>query len=211
MVVSLPWVNPVQTVSKSDQKQFSSQIIAGFGFSPLNALLVQMPTGAFQLAGLLFASFMASYFKNMRLAMMILMTTLALVGTIIVYVLPNTNPWGRLVGIWLLAIFIADYPLSLSLIMSNVGGFSKKSTVSTMMYIGFSVGNIAGPQFFHTWEAPGYPVSKPLPLVYYSQAYHTRRASKLCSRVSLSAYSSCRVWSLTTSLKIDVGIASMVL
>lgn len=90
---------------------------------------------------------------------MIVVVVSSLVGIIVVYVIPNTNPWGRLVGIWLTAVFAANIPLSLSLISSNVAGFTKKTTVSAMMFIGYCVGNIVGPQFFFTSESPAYPVS----------------------------------------------------
>jgi len=37
-----------------------------------------------------------------------------------------------------------------------VAGFTKKSTVSAMLFVAYSLGNIIGPQFFLTREAPSY-------------------------------------------------------
>jgi len=133
--------------------------VNGFGFSPLNSLLVQMPGGAFQLGGLIFISLTSTYVKNSRVICMISMVTLSLIGMIIVYTVSNEHKYTRLAGIWLSAIFAADIPIALSLITSNVGGFTKRATVSAMLFIGYCAGNIIGPQFFYTREKPRYPVS----------------------------------------------------
>jgi hypothetical protein len=109
-------------------------------------------------------SLVISKFNNTRIPMMILMVVSSLIGMILVYVLPTENKYGRLSGIWLSAVFAADIPISLSLITSNVGGFTKKATVQAMLFIGYCSGNIIGPQFFYTREAPKYPVRSPSPL-----------------------------------------------
>ncbi|KAG5742947.1 hypothetical protein H9Q70_014337 [Fusarium xylarioides] len=48
------------------------------------------------------------------------------------------------------------FPMMLSLISSNVAGFTKKSTVNAVFFLGYCAGNIAGPQFFIPTEAPKY-------------------------------------------------------
>lgn len=47
----------------------------------------------------------------------------------------------------------------LSMVSSNVAGFTKKSVTSSMIFVSFCVGNIVGPFFFFASEAPGYSVS----------------------------------------------------
>ena len=90
---------------------------------------------------------------------MITAVTLSLIGMIVVYTVSNEHKYTRLAGIWLSAIFAADIPLALSLITSNVGGFTKRATVSAMLFVAYCAGNIIGPQFFYTREKPRYPVS----------------------------------------------------
>lgn len=136
---------------------FNSIIITGFGFSPLNTLLLQTPSGAVQLIGISISCLLATYFKNTRLMIMVMNVLISLTGMILVYALPNTNPYSRLAGIWLCSPFVANTPLSLSLITSNVGGLTKKATVSAMVFIAYSTGNIIAPQFFFTRESPSYP------------------------------------------------------
>jgi hypothetical protein len=135
---------------------FNSLIVAGFGFDPLTTLLVQMPSGATQLIALGLLCLGATYFKNSRLFLMIAAVVVSVLGMALVYALPSHNRWGRLVGIWLCSPFAANIPISLSLITSNVGGFTKKSVVSAMIFSAYCVGNIIGPQFFYTHEAPRY-------------------------------------------------------
>lgn len=95
-----------------------------------------MPNGLFQLGGLAFISIMATRVSNARVLLMIAMVSLSLIGMIMVYTISNENKFGRLARIWLSAIFACDIPMALSLITSNVGGFTKKATVSAMMFIG---------------------------------------------------------------------------
>lgn len=48
--------------------------------------------------------------------------------------------------------------MTLSMVSSNVAGFTKKATVSAMMFIAYCTGNIVGPFLFFEREAPGYKV-----------------------------------------------------
>lgn len=52
----------------------------------------------------------------------------------------------------------ASFVISLSLITSNTGGQSKKMIVSGMIWFGACVGNIAGPFFYRSDQAPKYPL-----------------------------------------------------
>ncbi|KAJ5832418.1 hypothetical protein N7474_000729 [Penicillium riverlandense] len=47
-------------------------------------------------------------------------------------------------------------PISMSMISSNVGGFTKRATVSAIYFIMYCAGNIIGPQLFFSWQAPKY-------------------------------------------------------
>lgn len=141
---------------------FSSIIITGFGYGKLKALLMQMPVGAAQLVFLLSTSGFATFVPSSRIFMMILNTTTAMIGMILIWKLDDENRVGKMLGLCLGSVFAANIPLSLSIISSNVAGFTKKSTVSALMFVAYCVGNIVGPQFFIPSEDPNYPVSDPL-------------------------------------------------
>lgn len=141
---------------------FSAIIITGFGFPNLEALLIQMPIGGAQLVFLLLTSGFASLVPKSRIIMMIVNTAVSMIGMLLIWKLNGDNQAGKMTGLCLGGVFAANIPLSLSLISSNVAGFTKKSTVSALMFAAYCVGNIAGPQFFIPSEEPSYLVSTSL-------------------------------------------------
>lgn len=120
---------------------------------------MQMPSGGIQLGAMILSSILAAYTKIPRTIIMVFMTIVSLVGIVMVYALPSEQKWSRLGGSWITTTYVATTPLQLSLITSNVGGFTKRSTVSGMLFVAYCVGNIAGPQFYSTDQAPRYSVS----------------------------------------------------
>ncbi|KUL85046.1 hypothetical protein ZTR_07774 [Talaromyces verruculosus] len=135
---------------------FSAIIAQGFGYSTFKILLISMPSGAAQLIFLVITSGIATYVKSTRIIMMIVNCLVAMVGYLLVYRLSEDARVAKMTGLCLGAVFAANIPLSLSLITSNVGGFTKKSTVSAMLFIAYCVGNIVGPQFYLASEEPTY-------------------------------------------------------
>jgi hypothetical protein len=45
----------------------------------------------------------------------------------------------------------------LGLLSTNIAGTTKRSTASGWVFVCYCVGQIAGPQFFQSTDAPGYP------------------------------------------------------
>ncbi|KAL4941184.1 major facilitator superfamily domain-containing protein [Aspergillus oleicola] len=131
-------------------------IINGFGFDPLRSLLMQMPLGAAQIVFLLITTSVTSFIPNTRVLMMIINTTAAMVGIILVWQLDQDDQKGRLTGLALAAVFAVNIPLSLSIITSNVAGFTKRSTTSGLLFVAYYLGNIIGPQLFFKREEPNY-------------------------------------------------------
>jgi hypothetical protein len=82
----------------------------------------------------------------------------ALLGVLLIRQLPANNRVGRLCGVYLFNSIGPTFPLILSLISSNVSGFTKKSTVNAMFFVAYCVGSIAGPQTYKSGEEKeGYP------------------------------------------------------
>ncbi|KAL4787060.1 major facilitator superfamily domain-containing protein [Aspergillus varians] len=146
-----------QNIPNGGFSSFSSIIINGFGFSELNSLLLSAPSGLLQIGAIGCICLAATYVRKSRIISMIVVILFALVGVILMNTLPDSNRWGRWVGIFLLGPFATSIPISLSLITSNVGGFTKKATVSAMLFVAYCTGNIIGPQLFLSKESPKYP------------------------------------------------------
>jgi hypothetical protein len=87
------------------------------------------------------------------------MIIISILGSGLVYA--GTSTAARYAGLLLMGIYSATMPVSLAMISSNVGGFTKKTTVSAIYFIMYCTGNIIGPQLFFTREAPKYQVSSP--------------------------------------------------
>lgn len=121
---------------------------------------------------MLFASHVRSrriFAGSSRVFMMIFITTASLLGVLLIWKLDPSNKAGRLMSIYISVGYAVNIPLCMSLVSSNVAGFSKRSTVSAMVFVAYCLGNIVGPQFYNASEAPSYPVSlAPFPLDRFS-------------------------------------------
>ena len=120
---------------------------------------MQMPQGAAQIVFLLITSITATFIPSSRILGMCLNTVVSIVGLLLIWKLEPDDKVGRMVGLTLAVVYAINLPISLSIVTSNVAGFSKKSVVSSLLFIAYCVGNIVGPPFFLASEEPSYPVS----------------------------------------------------
>jgi MFS transporter, ACS family, DAL5 transporter family protein len=86
---------------------------------------------------------------------------------VLMIALPQSNRQGRLAGFYLTQSYATAFVVLLSLISSNVAGYTKKTTVSALYLIGYcffpivsrltlGIGNLIGPQVFQPEDAPEY-------------------------------------------------------
>ena len=50
--------------------------------------------------------------------------------------------------------------MSLTILSSNIAGFTKKQVTGAVVFTGYCIGNIVGPQTFQAKDAPEYPQAK---------------------------------------------------
>lgn len=81
---------------------------------------------------------------------------LSIVGMLLIVCLPLSNNSGRLAGFYLTSASPTGFVALLSLISSNVAGYTKKTTVGALYLIGYCAGNIIGPQTFRPKDKPRY-------------------------------------------------------
>ncbi|RAL62620.1 hypothetical protein DID88_004467 [Monilinia fructigena] len=146
----------VASITNGVVSNFGSLIIKSFGFAELDTILFGMPNGVFQIAAVISATYTASKVRRSRLIIIIVGYVFALIGILLVKELPTSNRYGRLIGCWMMILFSSAFPLLLSLMASNTAGFTKKTTVNAIFFIGYCAGNIGGPQLFKSHEAPHY-------------------------------------------------------
>ncbi|KAI1444938.1 MFS general substrate transporter [Annulohypoxylon stygium] len=148
-------------IPNAAQSSFTSIILETFGFDVLETQYLQIPGNVVQFCSLLLSGWISSRFPNLRCAVMLISNLIcvgcgaALVG------LPvgsdgTENRWGRLVALWLCSFTSVGFSLSLTMVSSNVAGYTKKQLTGAFLFVGYCVGNIIGPQTFKDSEAPFY-------------------------------------------------------
>ncbi|KAI1102790.1 MFS general substrate transporter [Jackrogersella minutella] len=135
---------------------FGSLLIEGFGFDPLRTTLMNLPMFAIEIVCQLGAGLLFARIPNSRLHIGSLALVPPIIGTVLMNQLQPANKWGRLAGYWLLGTYPVGLIVILNQLSTNIAGSTKKSVATGWVYICFSVGQIVGPQFFKSSEAPGY-------------------------------------------------------
>lgn len=139
--------------------QFSTLIIKGLGYNKSETILMGLPASAFQLLTVFLAATFTSNIRKSRLIALVIIFLMATAGILMVKLLPEAEKLSRLGGFWMVMAVAPAFPLMLSLASSNTAGFTKKSTVMAVIFLGYCAGNLSGPQFFISSESPNYRVS----------------------------------------------------
>ncbi|KAK3191320.1 hypothetical protein K4F52_002530 [Lecanicillium sp. MT-2017a] len=135
---------------------FAGIVVHGLGFSTFETLLLSCATPLLQLVLVLFATGGSNYFQNSRTYFMAFNYAIGVTGAAMVRYIPPANRWGRFAGSVLAGGYSANFPLIMSLMSGNFGGFTKKMTLSALSFMAYCAGNIIGPQLFFAHEAPNY-------------------------------------------------------
>ncbi len=103
------------------------------GFSKFSTLLLTVLSYAFQVVFVLVATIGSTLLSNTRTYWMSLGYLVALAGAVMIRVLPAEDRWARFIGYSLLLAYTSGFPLIISMVTSNTGGFTKKMTVNSMV------------------------------------------------------------------------------
>ncbi|KAH7374625.1 allantoate permease [Plectosphaerella cucumerina] len=144
---------------------FQGLVIRGLGFSKLQTTLIQMPSGGVQLIFCVFACFCASHFPNARIPTMLVCLGPFLAGTLGLWLIDQSIPYGRLACLWISFTYTAAWTLAMSVATANTAGHTKKVTTNAVLLIGYCVGNTIGPFFFIAKQEPRYTLGMGMILV----------------------------------------------
>ncbi|KAF3007932.1 hypothetical protein E8E13_011223 [Curvularia kusanoi] len=147
---------------------FSSMIIKSFGVDTLGTQYLQIPGGAVQFVSLLAGSYICTHWPNTRCLTMTVANIICIIGASLLVALPSHNKWGRLVALWMCYFQGLGFSMSLTIVSSNIAGYTKKQLTGAFLFTGYCVGNIIGPQTFKSSEAPGYKSAYIAMLIGYS-------------------------------------------
>lgn len=117
--------------------------ITSFGYTEEESLILGVPGGAVEVIALLLNGYMG-YKTGQRILCSLGGLVCALVGIILIVALPQSNNVGRLIGYYMTQASPTPFVALLSMISSNVAGYTKKTTVAALYLIGYCAGNIIG-------------------------------------------------------------------
>lgn len=155
MIWAFVFYSLVADIPNGGISNFFSQLIVSFGYTNTQSLLLGTPGGAVEVVALVVAGYLGDRFKN-RLLVSTSGLLIAALGMLLIACLPESKNVGRLVGYYLTQASPTPFVALLSLISTNVAGWTKKTTVAALYLIGYCVGNIIGPQIFAEKDAPEY-------------------------------------------------------
>ncbi|KAJ6447308.1 MFS transporter, ACS family, allantoate permease [Purpureocillium lavendulum] len=137
---------------------FGNLVIKNFDYGVLETTLLGMPSGALEFVVMIAITYICLRLSNTRTWCMTAALILALVGSVMVFAAPYNNKAALLCGYYLVYAFPTGYILLLAMASANVAGHTKKVVTNSLLLIGYSAGNIIGPQFFKTEQQPRYPL-----------------------------------------------------
>ncbi|KAJ5517043.1 hypothetical protein N7527_008603 [Penicillium freii] len=135
---------------------FQAIIIDGFGFNPLNSLLLMIPSGVYAGTMMLITTYLAYKFPGWRSYIIIICQLVTMAAALMLWLLPRSELGGLLFACYILTTTGAGYAVTMGLFLANNAGYTKRSLASSGLYIGYSLGNFAGPQVFRHEDSPHY-------------------------------------------------------
>lgn len=103
------------------------------GFGQFTTLLLQSASFLVQLVLVLISTGGSTRFRNTRTYFMMANFALAVVGSTLVRQRPAADKWTRFAGYCVGMAYSANFPLVMSLMSGNFGGFTKKVTVNAIV------------------------------------------------------------------------------
>ncbi|KAJ5086460.1 hypothetical protein NUU61_007767, partial [Penicillium alfredii] len=132
---------------------FNGLVLKGFGYTTFRTLLLGMSGGAVVLVSVVIGAAISSKLPNSRCMVIVTMNLVGMLGSALVYA--TSSIASRYAGLLLMGVYSSARPVSMAMISSNVGGFTKRATVNAIYFM-YCAGNIIGPQLFFEREEPGY-------------------------------------------------------
>ncbi|SJL00803.1 related to permease of the major facilitator superfamily [Armillaria ostoyae] len=128
--------------SLTNQRQL---IVSQFGFSAIQTTLIGCVDGVVEILTIWLGITLASFKPIGRGYAGALMYIIAILGALLVNLLPSSNKVGLLFSYWVSIFAIAPFPIFLGWVSGLTSGHTKRITTNALVLIGYCVGNFAGP------------------------------------------------------------------
>ncbi|KAF8004635.1 hypothetical protein HF325_000092 [Metschnikowia pulcherrima] len=134
---------------------FQLSLIAGFGFGPLAATALQMPTGAIEFVVVFSCGILALKVPNIRCVIFCGLCVPGLAGLIGIHLIED-NRWALVGCTWLQYIIGGPVILCWIFMNANIAGSTKKTVTTGLWFMIYAAGNIIGANIFFAEEKPKY-------------------------------------------------------
>ena len=142
---------------------YFSLLIESFGYTAEESLLYGTPGGAVEVATILFFLFLGDRIKQRilsgfaglamaELGIILIIGIFLCMAPLILSALPQSVKQGRLAGYYLTQASATSFVVLLSLITTNVAGYTKKTTVSAMYLIGYCTPLVGRPHLTNRYR-----------------------------------------------------------
>lgn len=135
---------------------FTSALLKGYGFSGIYATLLQLPAGAFEFITVPICGVAATYIKDIRCLLMMVVSLIPLAGLLGIRLTSTDHRWALVGCTWLQGILGVPIILAWNLLTTNIAGHTKRTVANGAWFVFYAGGNIAGPKIFFAYEAPRY-------------------------------------------------------
>lgn len=135
---------------------FGNIILKSFGYDTLESLYMKAPVGAVELVGLCFLPLLNTLIKSRMFLAEFYMCTVLMATCLLAFT--STHP--ALAGYYIMGLSPVGIIMVSSCVSSNTAGHTKKLAANAISLIGYSAGNIIGPQTFKASDAPKYHRAK---------------------------------------------------
>ncbi|THV47364.1 hypothetical protein BGAL_0315g00040 [Botrytis galanthina] len=147
----------VANIPNGGISNFGTLIIKGFGYSTLITTIMQIPYGILIAFSILLCVFLNDRLPpNNRCIMILIFLLPNITGAFGLQFLPQTHQVPRLIMYYLTGPYNASFVLLLSVLSANTAGHTKKILTNATLFVGLCVGNISGPFFYKSSQAPKY-------------------------------------------------------
>ncbi|KAF2013611.1 MFS transporter [Aaosphaeria arxii CBS 175.79] len=143
-------------IANGPVSSFIPIIISGFGFNPLNSLLLTLPAGVVIGSIELGAAYVAYKIPRIRAWTIAICQIGTILASILLWQLPRSQKGGLLFACYILASFGGGYAVLMGLHIANTAGYTKRSVTSSGIFVGYCLGNFVGPLLFKPEDAPVY-------------------------------------------------------
>lgn len=146
-------------IANGGVSNFSSAIISAFHYDNKTTALLGMAPGAMEVVAVYFGAWL-SYKTRTRVIPGVLMFAFAIVGGCMMIAVPAAHKAVRFTGFVIVYCYPVASPFLYSWLSGSVSGTTKRIVFNAWLQVGYSVGNLIGPQTYRAKDAPNYVPAK---------------------------------------------------